>query len=125
MTAKPLIPLLAVALLAGCGSGHSDRAGGDKAVKAKVLVMANANDNLGELEAFDQAVGRVSGGRLRIEWHNEYAPGHRGHAEANVIRPVAAGQVHLGWAGSRIFDSVGIRAFSPLHAPLLVDSYAL
>jgi TRAP-type C4-dicarboxylate transport system substrate-binding protein len=125
MTAKPLIPLLAVALLAGCGSEHSDRAGGDKAVKAKVLVMANANDNLGELEAFDQAVGRVSGGQLRIEWHNEYARGQRGNAEVNVIRAVAAGKVDLGWAGSRIFDSVGIRAFSPLHAPLLVDSYAL
>jgi TRAP-type transport system periplasmic protein len=125
MTAKPLIPLLAVALLAGCGSHHSDRAGGDKAVKAKVLVMANANNDLGELEAFDQAVGRVSGGRLRIKWRNEYARGQRGNAEVNVIRAVAAGKADLGWAGSRIFDAVGIHAFSPLHAPLLVDSYAL
>jgi hypothetical protein len=86
MTAKPLIPLLAVAPLAGCGSAHSDRAGGDKAAKAKVIVMANATDDLGELEAFDQAVGRVSGGRLRIEWRNEYARGQRGNAEVNVIR---------------------------------------
>jgi TRAP-type C4-dicarboxylate transport system substrate-binding protein len=125
MTAKPLIPLLAVALLAGCGSEHSDRAGGDKAVKAKVLIMANANNDLGELEAFDKAVGKVSGGRLRIEWRNEYTRGQRGNAEINVIRAVAGGKADLGWAGSRIFDAVGIQAFSPLHAPLLVDSYAL
>ena len=49
MTRTPLIPLLAVALLAGCGSENSDRAGGAKPVEAKVLTMANANAELGEL----------------------------------------------------------------------------
>jgi hypothetical protein len=46
MTTKPLIPLLAVAPLAGCGSEQSDRAGAGKAVKAKLLVMANAGSDL-------------------------------------------------------------------------------
>jgi hypothetical protein len=41
----------------------------------------------------------------------------------NVIRDVSAGKVDLGWAGSRVFDELGDRAFNPLHAPMLIDSY--
>ena len=125
MTRTPLISLLAVALLAGCGSDNSDRAGGEKPVKAKVLAMANANDELGELEAFGEAVGRVSGGRLRIKWLNEYGRGRDGNAEINLIRDVNAGKADLGWAGTRVFDELGDPAFNPLHAPMLIDSYEL
>ena len=65
MTRTPLITtLFAAALLAGCGSESSDRAGGAKPVKAKVLTLANVNEDLGELEAFGDAVGRISGGRV-------------------------------------------------------------
>ena len=42
-----------------------------------------------------------------------------------VIGDVKAGKADLGWAGSRAFDSVGVPAFDALHAPLLIDSYAL
>ena len=125
MTRTPLIPLLAVALLAGCGSENSDRAGGEKAAKAKVLTMANVNGELGELEAFDDAVGRVSGGRLRIKWLNEYGNGRDGIAEVNLIRDVSAGKADLGWAGTRVFDELGVPAFNPLHAPMLIGSYEL
>jgi TRAP-type C4-dicarboxylate transport system substrate-binding protein len=127
MTRSLLITtLLAAALLAGCGSGSLDRAGGVKPVKAKVLVMANVNGGgLGELAAFDDAVGRVSGGRLRIKWLNEYGRGRTGNAEVNLIRDVNAGKVDLGWAGTRIFDELGDPAFNPLHAPMLIDSYEL
>jgi TRAP-type C4-dicarboxylate transport system substrate-binding protein len=114
-----------VALLAGCSSDNSDRAGADKPVKAKVLTMANANFEPGELEAFGKAVGQVSGGRLRIKWLNEYGRGRDGNAEANLIRDVSAGKADLGWAGTRVFDELGNRAFNPLHAPLLIDSYEL
>ena len=34
--------------------------------------MANVNGELGELEAFGEAVKRVSGGHLSIKWRNEY-----------------------------------------------------
>jgi TRAP-type C4-dicarboxylate transport system substrate-binding protein len=114
-----------VALLAGCNSDNSDRAGGEKPVKAKVVTMANANGELGELEAFDKAVGQVSGGRLRIKWLNEYGRGRDGNAEINLIRDVSAGKADLGWAGTRVFDELGDAAFNPLHAPLLIDSYEL
>src|SRR5688500_8958655 len=125
MTRTPLIPLLAAALLAGCGADDSDRAGGEQPVKAKVLTMANVNGELGELEAFDEAVRRVSGGRLAIKWLNEYGSGRDGIAEVNLIRDVNAGKADLGWAGTRVFDELGVPAFNPLHAPMLIDSYEL
>jgi TRAP-type transport system periplasmic protein len=125
MTRITLISLLVVALLAGCDSDSSDRAGGEKPVKAKVLTMANANGEPGELEAFDEAVKRVSGGRLKIKWLNQYGKGRDGNTEINLIRDVSAGKADLGWAGTRIFDELGVRAFNPLHAPMLIDSYEL
>jgi TRAP-type C4-dicarboxylate transport system substrate-binding protein len=125
MTRTALTSLLAAALLAGCGSETSDRAGGTKPVNAKVLTMANVNEDLGELEAFGEAVGRISGGRLRIKWLNRYGAGGDGNAEVNLIRDVNAGKADLGWAGTRVFDELGDAAFNPLHAPMLIDSYEL
>ena len=125
MTRTALTSLLAAALLAGCGTDTSDRAGGAKPVEAKVLTMANANFDVAELAAFDEAVGRVSGGRLRLKWLNEYGKGREGNAEANLIRDVNAGKADLGWAGTRVFDELGDPAFNPLHAPMLIDSYEL
>ncbi len=125
MTRITLISVLVAALLAGCDSGNSDRAGGEQPVKSKVLTMANANFDVGELEAFDKAVKQVSGGRLRIKWLNEYGKGRPGNAEANLIRDVSAGKADLSWAGTRVFDELGVTAFNPLHAPLLIDSYEL
>jgi TRAP-type C4-dicarboxylate transport system substrate-binding protein len=125
MTPKSLMLLLAVALLAGCGSESSDRAGGDKPVKAKVLTMANAQYFPDELAAFGDAVKRVSGGRLRLKLINQYGNGREGNPEVNLIRDVSAGRTDLGWAASRIFDELGVVAFNPLHAPMLIDSYEL
>ena len=63
----------------------------------------------------------LSGGRLVVR----VAPDWKGgDDEARVIKDVAAGEADLGWSGTRAFDLVGVDAFRPLHAPLLVDSYA-
>jgi len=114
-----------VALLAGCGSERSDRAGGEKPVKAKVLVMANAQYFPDELAAFSEAVERVSDGRLRLKLINQYGAGGDGNPEVNLIRDVSAGKADLGWAASRVFDELGVTALNPLHAPMLIDSYEL
>ena len=46
-------------------------------------------------------------------------------AEQQVVRAVAAGKVDLGWAGARVFDTMGVTSFQALQAPMLIDSYAL
>jgi hypothetical protein len=125
MTRISLRALFVAALLAGCNSNDSDRAGGEKPVEAKVLTMANANFDLGELEAFGEAVARTSGGRLRINWLNVYGRGRDGNSEVNLIRDVSSGKADLGWAGTRAFDELGEPAFNPLRAPMLIDSYEL
>ena len=45
--------------------------------------------------------------------------------EEGIIRDVQAGKADLGWAATRAWDSVGVSDFDALHAPLLIDSYAL
>src|SRR5262249_17732980 len=64
------------------------------------------------------------GGTVRITMMNQwgdYAPS----AEARLVRAVAAGTVDLGWAGSRVFDTLGTRRWQALSAPMLIDSYPL
>ena len=41
------------------------------------------------------------------------------------MRAVATGQVDLGCAGTRVFDTMGVTSFQALQAPMLIDSYAL
>jgi TRAP-type C4-dicarboxylate transport system substrate-binding protein len=142
MTRTPLTVLVAAVgalTVQGCDLSSSDRAGGGKpAARATTLTMANVNYAPEELRPFASAVERVSGGRLRIRFANEWgrAKGRLsaderiegrapGYGEANLIRDVQAGKADLGWAGSRAFDVVGDPAFRPLHAPMLIDSYAL
>jgi TRAP-type transport system periplasmic protein len=113
-----------------CDSSSSDRAGGEEpdspaAGRATALTLANVNSEPEVLEAFAQKVDDLSRGRLRIRFENSWGQGRDGNAEVNVIRDVRAGKADLGWAGSRAFDLVGVRAFGPLHAPMMIDSYAL
>ena len=123
--AQAAVSAVTVALvLAGCGGGSSDKAGGAQKPKPSVLTMANGNGLTGELEPFAAAVRRLSGGTLRIEFKNAWREGTPGY-ETGVIRDVKAGKADLAWAGSRAFDRVGVAAFDALHAPLLIDSYAL
>jgi TRAP-type C4-dicarboxylate transport system substrate-binding protein len=115
--------LVAVSLLsAGCDAEAGDKSGGP--AQPRVLVMAS-NDGESLIGApavarFVDRVQEVSGGRLTVRvvpsWQG-------GGSEARVIRDVAAGKADLGWSGTRAFDTVGVTAFQPLHAPFLVNSY--
>jgi TRAP-type C4-dicarboxylate transport system substrate-binding protein len=113
-----------VTLAAGCGGTSNDKAGGAQKPKPTVLTMANGNGGTGELEPFAAAVARLSGGTLRIEFKNAWRDGTADY-ETGLIGDVKAAKADLGWAGSRAFDSVGVRSFDALHTPLLVDSYPL
>jgi TRAP-type transport system periplasmic protein len=132
MTRAALIfAAVALALVpSACDSSSSDRAGGEEpdspaAGRATTLTLANVNSEPEVLEVFAQKVDDLSRGRLKIRFENNWGQGRRGNAEVNLIRDVKAGKADLGWAGSRAFDLVGDRAFGALHAPMLIDSYAL
>jgi TRAP-type transport system periplasmic protein len=131
--AAPLIAAVAVAVALGtnaCDSSESDRAGGEKpaepaAGRATTLTLANVNDEPEVLEVFAEKVENLSNGTLRIRFENNWGRGRRGNAEVNLIADVRAGEADLGWVGTRAFDLVDDRAFGPLHAPMMIDSYAL
>jgi TRAP-type C4-dicarboxylate transport system substrate-binding protein len=130
---RPALIFAAVALAlvaSACNSSSSDRAGGEKSAspaagRATTLTLANVNSEPEVLEVFAGKVKDISSGTLRIRFENNWGQGRRGNAEVNLIRDVKAGKAELGWAGSRAFDLVGDRAFGPLHAPMMLDSYAL
>jgi TRAP-type transport system periplasmic protein len=125
--AGALLALVLAAASAGCSaSAGADKAGG-QAGGPVVLRMASTPSGPSDappVADFIRRVGVLSGGSVQIQVINqwgEYAPG----AEAQVVRAVAAGTVDLGWAGSRVFDTMGVPGFGALSAPMLIDSYPL
>ena len=121
------LAVIAAVVAGGCsgdGTG-SDKAGGSG--EPVVLRMANTASNLEYFPAITDFVGRVnerSGGNVRIEVVHDVGEGSA-DAEQQVVRAVAAGTVDLGWSGTRVFDTMGVTSFQALHAPMLIDSYAL
>jgi TRAP-type C4-dicarboxylate transport system substrate-binding protein len=121
------LAVIAALVAGGCSS---DGAGGDKAGGAGepvVLRMANGYGDLQSAPVIDQFVSRVkerSGGNVRIEVVDEWG-GFADDAEQQVVGAVATGKADLGWAGARVFDTMGVTSFQALQAPMLIDSYAL
>jgi TRAP-type C4-dicarboxylate transport system substrate-binding protein len=119
--------ILMSAVASGCAAASpGDKAGGPGAGPV-VLRMASAPYALGDsatVGEFVRLVGALSRGALKVtvisQW-GDYSP----DAETQVVRAVAAGTVDLGWAGSRVFDSMGVPDFRALSAPMLIDSYPL
>jgi TRAP-type C4-dicarboxylate transport system substrate-binding protein len=119
------IAALTAALAVGaCGGGVRQRAGGKPTGRTTVLRLANANGGIGDLQLFIDQVAKLSGGRLRIEAVNGWRKGQTEY-EKGLIQDVRAGKADLGWVGSRVLASVGVRSFEPLHAPFFIDSYEL
>jgi len=126
-TAALLALAAAAAAAAGCGAAAGgDKAGGPAGGQV-VLRMASTPFGLADVPPvadFARRVRALSGGSIQVKVINEwgaYTPG----AEAQVVRAVAAGTVDLGWAGSRVFDTIGVPGFRALSAPMLIDSYPL
>jgi TRAP-type C4-dicarboxylate transport system substrate-binding protein len=129
-----LVAAAVAAATVGCGESGDDRAGGAEPPDARVLTMANGGYSAAErgfsvddeaLQAFADEVRRRSGGKLRIEFRNRWLGWPWRRPESAVPRDVASGKAQLGWVGSRAWDELGVPSFDALHAPLLVDSYAL
>lgn len=109
----------------GCAGAGDDRAGGKPEPTALTLTMANGLYRPEELQPFADEVARLSGGKMRLEFRDRWLGWPWRRPESAVIHDVAAGKADLGWVGSRAWDDVGVSSFNALHAPLLVDSYAL
>jgi TRAP-type transport system periplasmic protein len=112
---------------AGCGGGGAgeDKAGGSG--EPVVLRLANTNGEIGftpAVEYFVKRVEELSDGEVRIETVDRWGD-FASDAEQQVVRSVSAGEVDLGWVGTRVFDTLGVNSFQALTAPMLVDSYAL
>ena len=121
------LAVIAAVVAGGCGGGggSGDKAGG--AGEPVVLQMANAYGDLQTAPVIGHFVSQVkerSGGNLRIQVANRWGD-YADDAEQQVVRAVAAGKADLGWAGARVFDTMGVPSFQALQAPMLIDSYAL
>jgi TRAP-type transport system periplasmic protein len=112
---------------AACAGGDAgeDKAGGPGA--PVVLRLANTNGELDftpAVEYFVKHVEELSGGSLRIKAVDQWGD-FASDAEQQVVKAVSAGEIDLGWAGTRVFDTLDVKSFQALTAPMLVDSYAL
>lgn len=122
-----VLAAIAAFATAGCGGGGAgeDKAGGSG--EPVVLRLANTNGQIDftpAVEYFAKRVKELSGGDLRVEAVDDWGDG-ASDAEQQVVRDVSAGEVDLGWVGTRVFDTLGVKSFEALTAPMLVDSYAL
>ena len=111
----------------GCSGGEptAGKAGG--AGPPLVLQMVNAYGDLHLVPGVEYFVSQVkerSGGNLTIEVTSGYGD-YANDAEQQVVRGVAEGKADLGWAGARVFDTMGVTSFQALQAPMLIDSYSL
>jgi len=123
-----LIPATVI-LASACsnGSGPGNKAG--PVDQPAVLRMAdlNAGSDLHgtpEIQYFVQRVSDLSGGKMSVKV--DYSVGGLAmNAEQQVVKDVAAGSFDLGFAGTSVFDTLGVPSFQALSAPMLIDSYPL
>ncbi len=123
ITRQAIAVASAVVVLAACGGG-GDKAGGAQEAKPRVLTMANANEGGPpiQLSSWADEVKRLSDGKLVIEFKSGWRLGEPAF-EAGTLDDLRAGKVDLAWVGARAFDTVGVKSFQALVAPLLIDSY--
>jgi TRAP-type C4-dicarboxylate transport system substrate-binding protein len=119
-----LAALAGAAMLAGCGSSSTDKAGSTKREPARVLTIATSNGDLGELQRWADEVARLSKGRLKLKPVGPWREGEL-HYENGLLADVRAGKADLGWVGSRAFSQQGVHELDALHAPFVVSDYRL
>jgi TRAP-type C4-dicarboxylate transport system substrate-binding protein len=115
---------LTVAVAACSGSG-TDKAGGGEEQEPVVLTLASITEDIQPpLQVFADEVARRSAGTMRIEFKRPWRPGDP-NVERETIEDVKAGKADMAWVGARVFDTLDVKSFQALLAPLLVDSYEL
>jgi C4-dicarboxylate-binding protein DctP len=114
-------------LMAGCGSGAADKAGGSST--PVVLRLANSNNSdqpdTDTIEHFAAQVRKLSGGSVRVRITYLAAGSDTPYVESRTIDAVRSGRFDLGWVGARSWDLEGVKSFRALQAPFLVTSMRL
>jgi TRAP-type C4-dicarboxylate transport system substrate-binding protein len=114
---------LAASLTAGCGQ-KLDPTGRAVRENPVVLTLANHKGGATYVQAWAEAVQRLSGGSLRIHIANSWREDETNYEQA-TIDDVRSGKVPLAIVAARAYDEVGVTSFQPLLAPLLIDSRQL
>jgi TRAP-type C4-dicarboxylate transport system substrate-binding protein len=110
-------------LLAGCGAS-ANKATGGRASKPVVLTLANPNAGDADVGEWMKAVERLSHGMVRIELRGDWRV-DEAQADRGTFRDLRAGRVDLAKIPARAWDTLGVKSFQALQAPLLVDSLEL
>ena len=123
--ARAVIAMVVLAVTAACQTTQgADKTGGDTVVLrlATFEGEVNANGLNHGPEAFVENLGKVSGGRLKVELTTDYGGGSA-DAESRVVRAIATGEVDGGWPSTRAFARGGITGLEVVEAPMTITSY--
>lgn len=126
-TLRSSAALLAVAAIA-CSSAavSAAKSGGEDAQLVLRLGTVDPQDrpDAAVVKHFAQQVEELSDGGIVVEvmWQ---AAGSSTDVEQDTVRMVQAGELDLGWVGSRAFDALGIPTLQALQAPFLINEYPL
>jgi TRAP-type C4-dicarboxylate transport system substrate-binding protein len=112
------------ALATSCGGRPGLDKAGAKPAAPVVLKLANHEHGPDDLQAWIDAVQRLSNGSIRIHVVNNWREVDRG-LERRTIGDVRSGRIALAKVPARAYDTVGVTTFQPLVAPFLIDSSAL
>jgi TRAP-type C4-dicarboxylate transport system substrate-binding protein len=110
-------------LLASCGSGRSDKAGGVTERVTLRIAAHKEHDFFATL--FTDEVRRLSKGRIRIEFIAGNGDGDPADAVVRHARQVRDGGYDLGVIEAPAWDELGVRSLEPLQAPFLITEQSL
>ena len=116
--------IAAMAIATGCGTAAVDKAGGPTQPPAPIRLSAANVFGLGSVQNFVQEVDAASKGTIEIDATSSVGA-HTPDSEATAIDQVRSGKADIGMVGSRAWPSSGVTSYDALHAPFLIDSYAL
>jgi TRAP-type C4-dicarboxylate transport system substrate-binding protein len=128
--------LVLVLVATGCsGTGSGDRttrAAGAAAAEVVVTVRVGTDDVPGrpaaeQIQHFADRVAELSEGSIAVEpvWQAAGAANPRPDWDQQVARLAMSGELDGALVPARAWDTEGVDAFRPLHAPFLVDSHEL
>jgi TRAP-type C4-dicarboxylate transport system substrate-binding protein len=110
-------------LLAACGLGGSDKAGGSTAPVTLRIAVHEEHDFLGKL--FTDEVRRLSHGRIRFEFLPGTADNDPADAPVRFANKVRDGRYDLAVIEAPAWDELGVRSLEPLQAPFLITDQSL